>query len=161
MWKFKFSQINGGKIKLRIYCYIFQNSLARNQLSTTPILHLWNSNFPLDKAFVKMSTSYFSIRMYYNNIIAFTHSTVNGDPRYLYAWIDHEKQDSQRAWCELKYWENLLMLCKLPLQLKICLGSSHFNKVYKGLGVKFHVYFMCHVWANYELISWLDDMNNK
>jgi len=29
----------------------------------------WNSNFPLDKAFVKISTSCSSIGMYYNNII--------------------------------------------------------------------------------------------
>jgi len=31
------------------------------------------------------------------------HSPVNGDARYLYAWIDHEKQDSQRACCNFDY----------------------------------------------------------
>lgn len=41
-----------------------------------------------------------------------------------------------------KSWENLLMLCKLLHQLKICLGSSNLSSYARGLCVKFYVFYV-------------------
>jgi hypothetical protein len=43
--------------------------LSKKGIINHPYPALWNSNLPLDKAFVKISTSCSSVRMYCNNII--------------------------------------------------------------------------------------------
>ena len=98
MWKFKFSQFDQGKVKLRLSYYTSQHSLLARKGFSSTLSHTYGIRTslltnPLSRCHHLVPLSECIVA----TLSSSTHSPINDDTRYLYVWIDRELLDSQRA----------------------------------------------------------------